>query len=97
MFAENVFSANVSGTIVAGTNNNWGTGGNVASPVAITGNITVPAGVTLTIQPGCVITGAYTVTVNGVLTINGTIGSYVDWSAAKMVFAAGSEIGRAHV
>jgi exo-beta-1,3-glucanase (GH17 family) len=89
VFGGSAIAANVTGTIGAG-NNNWGTGGNVASPVAITGNITVPAGVTLTIQPGCVITGAFTVTINGVLNINGTIGSYVDWSAAKMVFATGS-------
>jgi exo-beta-1,3-glucanase (GH17 family) len=83
-------AGSVTGTIVAGTNNNWGTGGNVASPVAITGNITVPAGVTLTIQPGCVITGAFTVTVNGILIINGAVDKYVDWSAAKLVFASGS-------
>jgi|GEM_PF-1569846 exo-beta-1,3-glucanase (GH17 family) len=89
ILAAGAYAANVTGTISA-ANNNWGTGGNVASPVAITGNITVPAGVTLTIQPGCVITGAYTVTVNGTLNVNGTIDQYVDWSAAKMVFAAGS-------
>jgi exo-beta-1,3-glucanase (GH17 family) len=85
--ATAAFGANVSGTIT-GSNNNWGTGGNVASPVTITGDIAVPSGTTLTIQPGCVVTGAFTVTVNGTLLINGTIGSYVDWSAAKMVFAS---------
>jgi exo-beta-1,3-glucanase (GH17 family) len=87
MLADSASAANVGGTIGA-TNNNWGTGGNVASPVAITSNIIVPVGVTLTIQPGCVVAGAFTVTVNGTLLVNGTIDNYVDWSAARIVFAS---------
>jgi hypothetical protein len=42
----------LSGTIDA-TNNNWGTGGNVASPVTVEADITVNPGITLTIAPGC--------------------------------------------
>jgi exo-beta-1,3-glucanase (GH17 family) len=90
------FSANISGTIGT-TNNIWGPGGNVASPVTLTGDVTVPAGVTLTVKPGCVIKGANNViTINGILIINATIDSFVDISGTTtsngigIVFSAGS-------
>src|SRR6185369_15596339 len=43
-------------------------------PYQVTGNITVPAGVTLTIEPGATlyVSSAVTITVNGVLNAEGT-------------------------
>ncbi len=72
------FALNHSGTI--SSNQAWFVGDN---PHIITGNLTLADGVTLLIQPGCIIkfNGNYRFTVKGILSANGT-------SAAHIVFTS---------
>ncbi len=43
------------GTLEKGVNDHWGVGGNLSSPVNIVGDVTVPSGDTLLVEPGTVI------------------------------------------
>jgi VCBS repeat-containing protein len=72
-------TANVSGTLA--TNTTW-TPAN--GPYRVTGNITVPAGVTLTIQPGTSVffDPGTSLTINGRLAANGTVHSHIFMGAA---------------
>ena len=54
------------------TNNHWGTGGNVASPVTVEGVVTVPVGQVLTIEAGTQIQGSFGIEVQGNIIVLGT-------------------------
>jgi len=70
-------------SISGGVSGTWTVSG---SPYLITGDITVPAGQTLTIEPGVVVNfeGAYDLTVNGTLLAEGT-------ASAPILFGGGHE------
>jgi RHS repeat-associated protein len=95
--AWSVGPTNVTGTI--STNTTWTL---TDSPYVMTGNVTVAAGVTLTIEPGVVVEGnsaSRQLTVNGALTADGTSGSRITFTSSSdtasgqwvgIKFAAGS-------
>lgn len=72
-------ATNVSGTI--STDTTWTVGN---SPYVMTGNVTVNAGVTLTIEPGVVVQGnasTRTLFVNGSLNASGNAGSHITFTS----------------
>jgi parallel beta-helix repeat protein/YD repeat-containing protein len=62
-----------------------------AGTYSVTGNITVPAGQTLTIQPGAILKfeGNYTFTVNGALVVGNAAGAPVTFTSSKSTPALG--------
>ncbi len=67
------------------SNNHWGTGGNVPNPVVIDGDITIPQGITVTVEPGTnieVVNGGKII-VNGTLNAIGTIEEKINFSSAS--------------
>ena len=86
-FCLNVFA--FSGGTITGTSNNWGTGGNVPSPVTLTSDVTVPQNITLIIQPGTVVTGNFAIIVNGSLQVNGTVDAFAAINGGRILFSAG--------
>ncbi len=77
-------STGLSGTI-DGTNNHWGTGGNVPNPVIIDADITIPEGTTVTIEPGTNITIANggKIVVNGIMNAVGTLDGKINFSSSN--------------
>ena len=71
LFSSNLFAGNISGVLVSGTHDTLKV---VDSPFTATGNISVPAGDTLTIEPGVVINfnGGVNFTLDGTLIARGT-------------------------
>lgn len=72
---------NVSGVISANTV--WNSSGN---PYTLINNVEVPAGVTLTIQPGVEIFGDSTLTIKGTLVCNGKADSLITLWSARLLF-----------
>ena len=75
----------ISGDITTGVNDHWGTGGNVQSVVEIIGNVTVPPGVTLTIEPGTIIKfdGSTKLIIYGTLVADGTATDKIIFTSIK--------------
>jgi hypothetical protein len=74
-------ATNVSGTILPGTT--WTVGN---SPYVMTGNVTIPSGVTLTIQPGVVVQGnsnLRSLTVNGSLSAEGNADNPITFTSTS--------------
>jgi RHS repeat-associated protein len=84
-------ATNVSGTI--STDTTWTVANN---PYVLTGNVTVAAGVTLTVEPGVVVkfnSQFRTLTVNGTLKAVGTAGSRIVFTSVKDDAAGGDTNG----
>lgn len=74
----------VTGTLTAGTSN-W------AGSVDVTGNVIVPAGVTLTIAPGARVRsvgGNFSITANGPVKAVGTLADYIDFFNVNLILAS---------
>ncbi|MDB5104410.1 MAG: Chitin binding protein [Fibrobacteres bacterium] len=86
MFASQAFS--LAGTLTA-ANNNW------TGTVEVTGAITVPPGLTLTIAPGTRVRATGTnlaITANGPVKASGTLANYIDFYGVGLVLnGAGSQ------
>ncbi len=88
LLASQAFSLAVTGTLTT-ANNNW------TGSIDVTGNVIVPAGLTLTINPGARIraTGTnLTITANGPVMAVGTLANYIDFYGVGLALnSAGSQ------
>jgi hypothetical protein len=83
-----VWAGTVEGTL-DGTNNHWGTGGNVSSPVVLLGAVIVPSGITLTIEAGTEIQGSSSIDFQeGNVVTNGTSDSRIVFNQAVTILNA---------
>jgi exo-beta-1,3-glucanase (GH17 family) len=86
LLASQAFSLNVTGTLTT-ANNNW------SGAIEVTGAVTVPAGLTLTINPGTRIRATGTnlaITANGPVNAVGTLANYIDFYGVGLILNGAS-------